>query len=266
MGIEAYSTNPNANTGQMPEGQAPSTVNDGVRTIQTHLAQWYNDPQWYRPGAPAPTITRLSSNSVRVPGADVTALYQVGRAVRIQGDSTGTIYGKVASAEFTGGNTNIVITLTGSDAIESEALVVSLATAGPPEALPISSVDVAGIVKLLSAADYQLGIDEARAVTVGAMTEGWILDSTAGKERLLIRLPFGIKIEFGHNVSGAEVTFIQAYTYPPIVLVTVNPGTGIGLNQYGAASGITATRCGVHAFTQAGTQTGATVGYLAVGI
>lgn len=265
MGVEAYSTNPNANGSQMPEGQAPSTVNDGVRTIQAHMAAWYNDPQWYRPGAPAPTITRLSINSIRIAGFNVTDLYIAGRKVRVQGASTGTIYGLISAVAYTGGNTDVTLTLD-SGTIESEDLVVSLAVAGPAASLPIASPILQGIIQLLNSEEYQAGSNPSKAVTVDLITEGWTVDTTPGLERILVRLPLGIKIEFGHNVSSGDVEFLTPYAFPPVVLVTVNPPDGVGVNEYGAASGITATRCGVHAFTSSGTQTGSTVGYMAIGV
>jgi len=263
MGIQDYSTNPNANTAQMPEGQAPSTVNNGVRDVQADLATDYNDPGWYRPGAPAPTITRISGNSFRVPGVDMTALYHQGRRVRVAGATTGTIYGRIDTPLYTGGNTDVSITLD-SGTIQAETITVSLAThgTGANTALPLGRQSWAGILELLNAAEYQTGTDAVRALTVATMADGW----TIGPPPLATRfkLPLGIEVEFGSAVSSTQHAFLADFAAPPIVVVSAyNTSTGA---FYAVASSITVSSFGARTFTQGDTLSGTPVGYIAIGI
>jgi len=166
MGIEAYSTTPDANSGLMPEGQLPGTVNNGVRQIQADLAAAYNDPGWYRPGAPARTCTYLAANSFRDPGGNWTALHLAGRRVRAIGALTGIIQGTIQSATFTGGNTDVVVDWDGSG-LQSEdlAIYLGIAPVGPTTWIPTAAESRRGLVELATAAEVEAGTDTLRAVT-----------------------------------------------------------------------------------------------------
>jgi len=106
MGIEAWSTTPANNNSAppngAPDGMAPSTVNDTMRQqMADHRSQW-NDAQWFRygDGDGAATTTYVAATQFKVAGADVTAHYHVGRRVKAQGSSTGTIYGTITAVSF----------------------------------------------------------------------------------------------------------------------------------------------------------------------
>ena len=45
-GIKDYSTTPGSNVALFPEGQTPSSVNDGMRQVQADIRAWYNDAEW----------------------------------------------------------------------------------------------------------------------------------------------------------------------------------------------------------------------------
>lgn len=131
--IASWSTSPDNNTELFPENQLPSTLNNGNRESLAAVAVWYRDWEWIEYGAGSGlgtgaadyTCTQIGAESFRIASADVTAAYHVGRRVRVSGSSTGTLYGTIASASFTGGNTDVTLTMD-SGFLASEALRVWL--------------------------------------------------------------------------------------------------------------------------------------------
>lgn len=94
-GINDYSTTASNNTMYVPEGCAPSVVNDGIRQVQADLRTWYNDAEWLNLGH---TPTYVSASSFSVPG-NQTSFYTVGRRIKIADSST--LYGTISSSAYT---------------------------------------------------------------------------------------------------------------------------------------------------------------------
>ena len=164
-GIKDYSTTPGSNVALFPEGQTPSSVNDGMRQVQADIRAWYNDAEWivYGDGDGAFTISYASATSFTVSGIDVTAEYHPGRRVKATGALTGTIYGTIASASFAASTTVTVAWDSGS--LQSEALTVHLAILRAANlSLPSASTTAKGAVELATVDETQTGTDAARAV------------------------------------------------------------------------------------------------------
>jgi len=87
-----------------PEGQAPSTVNDVGREMMAALRTWYENAQWLDFGH-APT--RVSDTQFSV-STDQTAVYTVGRRVRVVGATTG--YGLITASSYGAPNTTVTVT------------------------------------------------------------------------------------------------------------------------------------------------------------
>lgn len=145
MGIETYSLSAGSNTALFPEGMSPSAVNDGMRTVQSDLRTWYNDPVWiqYGDGDGGYTAAYASSSSFTIADADVTDEYHEGRRVKITGSLTGTVYGSIASSSYSDPNTTVTVTLD-SGSLVSEALTVWLSIIGTtnspiPNTVPLLS-------------------------------------------------------------------------------------------------------------------------------
>lgn len=179
MGIEAYSTNADNNTAEMPEGQFAGTVNNGTRSIQAAIAEWYNDPGWWRPGAPARTCTRISASTIREPGVNVSTLYHAGRRIRVVGALTGTIYGAVSAATYTGGNTDVSIDLdSGTIAAEPITVHLSIAPVYSTGWLQRANTSWRGIVELATEAEAIAGTSDSLAVTPLALAA--VVDAASG--------------------------------------------------------------------------------------
>lgn len=224
MGIEAYSTTPDAN-GLMPEGQLPSTVNNGVRQIQADLAGAYNDPGWYRPGAPARTCTYLAANSFRDPGGNWTALYLAGRRVRAIGALTGIIQGTIQSATFTGGNTDVWVDWDGSG-LQSEDLAISLSIApvGATTWIPTAAESRRGLVELATAAEVAAGTDTLRAVTPAGLDA--LLDSLVAttSQRGVVELATAAETITGTDAQRAVTPAGLSGLVDSLVPTTSQPG------------------------------------------
>jgi hypothetical protein len=132
MGIENYSNIPDENTQLFPELQLPSTVNDGIRQIQTDLSNWYRDPWWIEygngaglgSGASSYIAEQLTANSFRVVGTNVEAVYHPGRRVRLFGASLDLAFGVIVSSTFTGSQTEVTVALEDAATLAFEQLRV----------------------------------------------------------------------------------------------------------------------------------------------
>ena len=90
-----------------------------------HRAQW-NDAQWfeYGDGDGAATVSYVAATQFKVEGVDVTAVYHVGRRVKIVASTPGTIYGTINTVSF---STDTTVTVSfDSGSLSNEALTVSL--------------------------------------------------------------------------------------------------------------------------------------------
>ena len=124
MATKNYSTTSSSNTSvngvSSAEGMAPSQLNNLARELIKDSRDTWNDKEYFilGDGDGATVFTRASSTSVTVP-TNITSTHHVGRRVKIVGSST-TIYGKIASSNFSSPNTTITFTfdsgsISGSD-------------------------------------------------------------------------------------------------------------------------------------------------------
>lgn len=138
-GLKSYSAARDGNTELMPEEQTPGSVNDGVRQIQADMAADYRDREWteYGRGDGAGSgsadydCSYASDASFEIGGGDHTAAYHVGRAVRVVGQATGTIYGTITGASYDSDSNSTVVALSSTSSIVAETgLRVWIATLG----------------------------------------------------------------------------------------------------------------------------------------
>jgi len=118
--------------GFMPEGQAPSTVNDSVRELQARLRLMVNElPGWAEvkslgQAANEAGFVYVSGTSIQDSSSvDLTGTYSVGRRIRATGTSTGDIQGTITASTFSSPNNTLTISWdTGS--LVNETLVIYL--------------------------------------------------------------------------------------------------------------------------------------------
>jgi hypothetical protein len=119
MGIEAWSTTAASNNASppdgAPEGQTPGSVNNVIRQCMASVRE-YEAAEWVDFGH---VITRTDNDTFSVPG-DLTALYQVGRRLKVDGSATG--YCTISAATFSTPNTIVDVTM------DSGNLPVTLST------------------------------------------------------------------------------------------------------------------------------------------
>jgi hypothetical protein len=120
MGIEAWSTTAASNNASppdgAPEGQTPGSVNNVIRQCMASVREWYEAAEWVDFGH---VITRTDNDTFSVPG-DLTALYQVGRRLKVDGSATG--YCTISASTFSTPNTIVDVTM------DSGNLPVTLST------------------------------------------------------------------------------------------------------------------------------------------
>lgn len=109
MGVEAWSTTAASNNASppdgAPEGQTPGSVNNVIRQCMASVREWYEAAEWVDFGH---VITRTDNDTFSVPG-DLTALYQVGRRLKVDGSATG--YCTIAASTFSTPNTIVDVTM-----------------------------------------------------------------------------------------------------------------------------------------------------------
>ena len=130
-GIKDYSSTAGNNTSvggvSIAEGMLPSNINNAFRAVAADIREWYNDSQWviYGDGDGAHTFAYASGTSFTVNGANVTAIYEAGRRIKVVAATPGTIYGTISSSSFSS-NTTVNVTWD-SGTLSSESLVVYIA-------------------------------------------------------------------------------------------------------------------------------------------
>ena len=88
-GIKDYSSTAANNTSvggvSIAEGMLPSNINNAFRAVAADIREWYNDSQWviYGDGDGAHTFAYASGTSFTVNGANVTAIYEAGRRIKV---------------------------------------------------------------------------------------------------------------------------------------------------------------------------------------
>jgi hypothetical protein len=113
-------SNTDATWGGMPEGMAPSAVNDNVRTqMAAHRTQW-EDAEWFDWGH-VPAYVSASTFTV---SNSVTLVYAIGRRLKIGGIGSGYLYGHVTSiSAVSGTNTKFTVSLTSGNLTSSLSTV-----------------------------------------------------------------------------------------------------------------------------------------------
>ena len=130
-GIKDYSSTAGNNTSvggvSIAEGMLPSNINNAFRAVAADIREWYNDSQWviYGDGDGAHTFAYASGSSFTIAGANVTAIYEAGRRIKVVAATPGTIYGTISSSSFSS-NTTVNVTWD-SGTLSSESLVVYIA-------------------------------------------------------------------------------------------------------------------------------------------
>jgi hypothetical protein len=108
-------SNTDASWGGMPEGMAPSAVNDNVRTqMAAHRTQW-EDAEWFDWGH-APAYVSASTFTV---SNSVTLVYALGRRLKLY-DGSNTLFGHVTTiSAVSGTNTKFTVSLTSGNLTSS---------------------------------------------------------------------------------------------------------------------------------------------------
>lgn len=109
MGVESWSRTAADNSAPppngAPEGMAPSAVNDVIRQNMADIRAQFEDAAWFNWGH---VPTRVDADTFTVAG-DVSAIYTVGRRLRVAGGSTG--FCTVASVSYSAPNTTVNVTM-----------------------------------------------------------------------------------------------------------------------------------------------------------
>ena len=130
------------------EGMLPSNINNAFRSVMADIRQHYNTAEWieYGDGAGAYTPTYASSTSFTIDGVNVTAVYHVGRRVKVTASTPGTIYGSITSTSFSTNTTVNVSWDSGSLSSEAITSVYIGALANTNKSIPIASIATANIL------------------------------------------------------------------------------------------------------------------------
>ncbi len=124
-GIKDYSTTQADNTTlngiDTAEGMLPSNLNNAIRALMKNTREWFNDSQWveYGDGNGAYTAAYASGTSFTINGIDVSAIYHVGRRIKLTASTPGTIYGTITGVSFSTNTTVVVSWDSGSLSNES---------------------------------------------------------------------------------------------------------------------------------------------------
>jgi hypothetical protein len=105
---------------------SPAAVNNSARQNMADLRSFANDLAWFKYGKGDQDYSPVyvGATQFKIAGADVSAVYHVGRRVRAVGSSTGTIYGYISVVAFSTDTTVTVVWDSGS--LSNETLTISL--------------------------------------------------------------------------------------------------------------------------------------------
>ena len=134
-GIKDYSTTQADNTTlngiDTAEGMLPSNLNNAIRALMKNTREWFNDAQWveYGDGNGAYTAAYASGTSFTINGINVSAIYHVGRRIKLIASTPGTIFGTITGVSFSSNTTVVVSWDSGSLSSESiTAIYVGILT------------------------------------------------------------------------------------------------------------------------------------------
>lgn len=123
-GINTYSSTPASNIALFPEGQTPSSLNDGMRQVQADIRSWYEDAEWVNYGH---VPTRATNTTFTIP-TDVTATYTVNR--RIKCTDSSTLYGTITASSYSAPNSTVTVVLDSGN-LSASLTAISLALLKP---------------------------------------------------------------------------------------------------------------------------------------
>lgn len=123
MALSGWSTTAasNATVGSIDwaEGMAPAQVNNSARQLMTDMADWYrNGAEWI---ARADSATYVSGTSFKFTGSNKTAIYTVGRRVKLVAATPGTLYGRITNSAFST-DTTVTVSWDSTSVLANEAI------------------------------------------------------------------------------------------------------------------------------------------------
>lgn len=189
-----------------PEGMAPSTVNNVIREVMAAIRRQWDEAEWFNDGI---TATFASGTEFTLP-TDETDRYHVGRRIRAEGSTTGTIYGKITASTFTTVSEITVEWDTGS--LQNEALEISLSIISAVN----NSIDYDALADDLSR-EY---IDFDQAPAAGGALGRLIFDATRGT------LQYGVSANFNLEIGQEQLVLFRNNTGSTITKGKVVYGTG----------------------------------------
>jgi hypothetical protein len=150
-GIKDYSTTQADNTTlngiDTAEGMLPSNLNNAIRALMKNTREWFNDAQWveYGDGNGAYTAAYASGTSFTINGIDVSAIYHVGRRIKLIASTPGTIYGTITGVSFSTNTTVVVSWDSGSLSNESITAVYVGALSKTNSSIPTEIIGTTNI-------------------------------------------------------------------------------------------------------------------------
>jgi|GEM_PF-6267589 len=111
-----------------PEGMAPSNVNNCARENMAAIARWYNNAEWIDKGH---VPIYVSATRFNINGVDVSAIYEVGRRVKLVGTMPFTLYGIITVSTYNSPNTEITVDIDGGANLDATLNAVNLGILGP---------------------------------------------------------------------------------------------------------------------------------------
>jgi hypothetical protein len=178
-GIKDFSTTAANNTTvggvSVAEGMLPSNINNTFRGLASEIREWYNDSQWveYGDGTGTYTPAYVSGTSFTIAGVNVTAIYHVGRRVKIIASTPGTIYGSITAVAF---STNTTVTISWDSGSLSDEAITNVFTGALTETN--SSIPI-GVIEAGNLADSAV---TTAKINADAITAAKIADNAINSE------------------------------------------------------------------------------------
>ena len=144
----ANNTATGTNSVSVAEGMLPSNINNAFRSIMADIRQHYNVAEWieYGDGAGAYTPAYVSGTSFTIAGVNVTAIYHVGRRVKVTASTPGTIYGTITATAFSSNTTVTVSWDSGSLSNEAITSVLIGALSKTNSSIPVAVIATANVI------------------------------------------------------------------------------------------------------------------------
>jgi len=171
----ANNTVTGTNSVSVAEGMLPSNINNAFRSVMADIRQHYNNAEWieYGDGAGAYTPAYVSGTSFTIAGVNVTAIYHVGRRVKVVASTPGTIYGSITAVAF---STNTTVTVSWDSGNLSDEAITSVfigVLAETNSSIPI------GVIEAVNLADSAV---TTAKINADAITSAKIADDAIDSE------------------------------------------------------------------------------------